>query len=78
MMDRTGSQPDQPGRDALESDPAYDFAEDAPVDDADLEDDEVLEEPDGIVPLDEADFLGDEKPVVPLDADEFREPDEDE
>ncbi len=75
-MDNTGSKADQPGRDSVESDPAYDFAEDAPVGDAESGDEEVLEEADRLVPLDAEDFLGDEQPVVPLDADEFREPEE--
>ena len=30
-MDNIGSHPIQPARDSLESDPAYDYAEDAPV-----------------------------------------------
>lgn len=77
-MDSTGSQAHQPARDSVESDPAYDFAEDAPVVDAETVDEELLEEADRNVPLDAEDFLGDEQPIVPVDADEFREPEEEE
>ena len=63
----------------LESDPAYDYAEDAPVSDgAETEDEELLEEADRLVPLDAEDFLGDEKPVVPVEGEEFLEPEENE
>lgn len=75
-MDNTGSQAAKPARDSVESDPAYDFAEDAPVGDAETVDEELLEEADRLVPLDAEDFLGDEQPIVPADADEFREPEE--
>jgi hypothetical protein len=76
-MDTTGSRPIQPERDTIESDPAYDFAEDAPIDDtAETEEEELLQEADRLVPLGEEDFLGDEKPVVPLE--EFPEPRENE
>ncbi|MEK0154041.1 hypothetical protein [Arthrobacter oryzae] len=78
-MDTTGSHPAQPERDILESDPAYDFAEDAPIDDAaETEEEGLLEEADQLVPLGEEDFLGDEKPVVPLGGEEFLEPEENE
>ncbi|WLQ04918.1 hypothetical protein [Arthrobacter oryzae] len=78
-MDTTGSHPAQPDRDILESDPAYDFAEDAPIDDAaETEEEGLLEEADQLVPLAEEDFLGDEKPVVPLGGEEFLEPEENE
>ncbi|MET3920100.1 hypothetical protein [Arthrobacter sp. UYEF20] len=81
-MDNTGSHPTShpalPVRDSLESDPAYDYAEDTPVDAVDAEDEELLEEADRLVPLDEDDFLGDDQPVVPLGGDEFLEPEEDE
>jgi hypothetical protein len=76
-MDTTGSHPSQPERDTIESDPAYDFAEDAPVSAApESEEEELLEEADRLVPLDEEDFLGDEKPVAPLDGEEFPKPEE--
>ena len=78
-MDTTGSRPIQPERDTIESDPAYDFAEDAPIDDAvETEEEELLEEAGRRVPLVEEDFLGDEKPVVPLNGEEFPEPVEEE
>ena len=71
-MDSTASHPIQPARDSLESDPAYDYAEDAPVSDAAAtEEEELLEEADRLVPLDADDFLGDETPVVPLEGEEF-------
>lgn len=78
-MDTTGSRPIQPERDTIESDPAYDFAEDAPIDDAgETEEEELLEDAGRRVPLVEEDFLGDEKPVVPLNGEEFPEPVEEE
>ncbi|MDI3212669.1 hypothetical protein [Arthrobacter sp. AL12] len=78
-MDNIGSRPIQPARDSLESDPAYDYADDAPVTDgAETEEEELFEEADRLVPLGEEDFLGDETPVVPLDGEEILEPEEDE
>ncbi|MDQ0822588.1 hypothetical protein QFZ79_000327 [Arthrobacter sp. V4I6] len=78
-MGSNGSLPIQPARDSLESDPAYDYADDAPVDVAvPAEEEELLDEAERRVPLDEDDFLGDEQTVVPLDGDEFLEPDEEE
>ena len=78
-MDSTEPHPVQPVRDSLESDPAYDYAEDAPVDAApESEEEEILEEADRLVPLDAEDFLGDETPVVPLEGEEFLEPEENE
>ena len=78
-MDTTGSRPIQPERDTIESDPAYDFAEDAPIDEAvETEEEELLEEAGRRVPLVKEDFLGDEKPVVPLNGEEFPEPVEEE
>ena len=78
-MDSSASHPIPPARESLESDPAYDYAEDAPVGDAaETEDEELLEEADRLVPLDAEDFLGDEKPVVPLEGEEFLEPEENE
>lgn len=75
-MDSTGSLPIQPTRDSLESDPAYDYAEDAPVEPVETEEEELLEEAERLVPLDEDDFLGDEQPVIPVE--EFLEPEEEE
>ena len=77
-MDNTGPQAAQPARDSVESDPAYDFAEDAPVGDAETVDEELLEEADRNVPLDAEDFFGDDQPIVPADTDEFREAEEEE
>lgn len=69
-MDNTGSHPAshpaQPVRDTVESDPAYDYAEDAPIDDETW--DEEGESGESVVDEDER--------VVPLDTDEFREPEE--
>ncbi|HSO90470.1 MAG TPA: hypothetical protein VLR70_04910 [Arthrobacter sp.] len=78
-MDDIGSRPTPPARDSLESDPAYDYAEDAPVSDGvETEEEELLEEADRLVPLGKEDFLGEETPVVPLDGEEFLEPEENE
>ena len=78
-MENTGSRPTPPARESLESDPAYDYAEDAPVSDGvETEEEELLEEADRLVPLDEDDFLGDESPVVPPDGGELLEPEENE
>ena len=73
-MDITGSHPAslpasppiQAVRDTVESDPAYDYAEDTPIDDGTWD-----EEGEG----DESAATGDER-VVPLDADEFRAPED--
>lgn len=75
-MDNTGSHHIQPVRDTVESDPAYDFAEDAPIADSETEEEELLEEAERTVPLDKDDFLGEDQPVVPLETDEFPEPEE--
>jgi len=77
-MDNTGSKAGQPARDSVESDPAYDFAEDAPVGAEETVDEELLEEADRLVPLEAEDFLGDEQPIEPADTDEFREAEEEE
>ncbi len=69
-MDNTGSHPSPPpARETVESDPAYDFADDVPVEDETWDEEAVADEP-VEEPVDE-----DER-VVPLDADEFRGPDE--
>ena len=77
-MDNSGSHPVQPARDTVESDPAYDYAEDTPVDASETEEEELLEEAERLVPLDEDDFLGEDQPVGPLDGDDFRQPEESE
>ncbi|MET1065486.1 MAG: hypothetical protein ABWX85_11025 [Arthrobacter sp.] len=75
-MENSGVQPIRPTGDRIESDPAYDYAEDTPVDAPEAEEEELFEEAEQIVPLDKDDFLGEDQPVVPLDSDEFREPEE--
>lgn len=67
-MSTTGQHPDMPHLDAVEADPAYDYAEDAPVDDADAEDG-VLDEGEPVVqppPI----VIDAEDREVPLDDDE--------
>lgn len=66
-MDTTGSPASQPERDTVESDPAYDFAEDAMVDEDWVEEDGAVAD---------GEFVDAEERLVPLDADEFREPEE--
>ncbi|MET1020645.1 MAG: hypothetical protein ABWX69_00395 [Arthrobacter sp.] len=75
-MENSGVQPIPPPSDRIESDPAYDYAEDTPVDAPETEEEELLEEAERIVPLDKDDFLGEDQPVVPLESDEFWEPEE--
>ncbi len=71
-MNTTGQQPDMPHLEAVESDPAYDYAEDAPVsDDWDAED-EFLDGEGVVVPTVPVEADAEER-VVPLDDDEFRE-----
>ena len=79
-MNTNGSLPIPPVRNSLESDPAYDYAEDAPVIDGETEDEELLDEAGRVVPLDEDDFRGEDKPIAPapLDGDEFLESEENE
>ncbi|MEV8041924.1 hypothetical protein ABC337_03925 [Arthrobacter sp. 1P04PC] len=75
-MDNTGSQAARPSRDSVESDPDYDFADDAPVEDSETVEEELLEEADQRLPLDTEDFLGEDQPVGSPDADEFRGPED--
>ncbi len=71
-MDSTGSHPIQPpARETVESDPTYDFPDDVPVDDETWDEEAVADEP-VEEPVDE-----DER-VVPLDAEDFRGPEEEE
>ncbi|QCB98658.1 hypothetical protein E5206_18540 [Arthrobacter sp. PAMC25564] len=63
-MDNTGSIPIQP-RETVESDPAYDFADDTPIDDEKWDEESEQEE-----------LVDEDERAVPLDADEFREPEE--
>lgn len=72
-MSTTGQNPDMPHLDAVEADPAYDYAEDVPVaeDDWDVEDDLI----DGEEVVIQSPVVADdaEERVVPIDDDEFRE-----
>lgn len=71
-MENTGSHPIQPpARETVESDPTYDFPDDVPVDDETWDEEAVADEP-VEEPVDE-----DER-VVPLDAEDFREPENEE
>ncbi|HKS01450.1 MAG TPA: hypothetical protein VJS86_07215 [Arthrobacter sp.] len=68
-MNTNGSHPEPDTR--IDSDPAYDFAEDAPVEDWDAED-EFLDSEERVVPA-TSEAVDDDERVVPLDADdEFR------
>lgn len=71
-MSTTGQHPDMPHLDSVESDPAYDYAEDVPVgeDDWDTED-EFLDAEEVVVPTPPVAVDAEER-VVPLDEDEFR------
>ncbi|MCP9000457.1 hypothetical protein NFC73_12055 [Pseudarthrobacter sp. RMG13] len=71
-MSTTGQHPDMPHLESVESDPAYDYAEDVPVsvDDWDAED-EFLDEEKVVVPTPPVAVDAEER-VVPLDEDEFR------
>lgn len=70
-MNTNGSRPEPDTRHTIESDPAYDFAEDAPVDDWDAED-EFLDSEERVVPAN-SEAVDDDERVVPPDADdEFR------
>lgn len=72
-MNTTGQHPDMPHLDAVEADPAYDYAEDTPV----VEDDWATEEedPDPEEPVVEVPpvVIDAEERIVPLDDDEFRD-----
>lgn len=72
-MHTTGQYPDMPHLESVESDPAYDYAEDVPVseDDWDAED-EFLDAEKVVVPTPPVEVDAEER-VVPLDDDEFRE-----
>lgn len=68
-MDGTGSHPNQvrPLRETVESDPAYEFADETPIDDETWDDESEQDET----------TVDEDERLVPLDADEFRETDED-
>ena len=72
-MGTTGEHPDMPHLEAVESDPAYDYAEDVPIseDDWDAED-EFLDAEEVVVPTPPVEVDAEER-VVPVDEDEFRD-----
>ena len=72
-MSTTGEHPDMPHLEAVESDPAYDYAEDVPIseDDWDAED-EFLDAEEVVVPTPPVEVDAEER-VVPVDEDEFRD-----
>ena len=72
-MNTTGQHPDMPHLDAVEADPAYDYAEDAPVDENDWDaEDEFLDAEEVVIPTPPVHVDAEER-VVPLDPEEFRE-----
>ncbi|MHC6228292.1 hypothetical protein ACX5I6_00505 [Arthrobacter sp. MMS24-T111] len=71
-MGTTGQHPDMPHLDAVEADPAYDYAEDAPVDDAGWDaEDEFLDQEEPVVQAPPV-VIDAEDREVPLDDDELR------
>jgi hypothetical protein len=71
-MNTNGSRPEPDTRHTIESDPAYDFAEDAPVDEDWDTEDEFLDSEERVVPAG-SEAVDDDERVVPRDADdEFR------
>jgi hypothetical protein len=73
-MNTTGAHP-EPARHTLESDPAYDFAEDAPVEEDWDAEDEFLDSEERVVPV-VPEAADDDERVVSLDTDEFRDDEE--
>ncbi|GAA1279720.1 hypothetical protein [Arthrobacter pascens] len=69
-MNTTGTNP-EPARRTIESDPAYDFADDAPVEEDWDTEDEFLDSEERVVPA-APEAVDDDERVVSLDADEFR------
>lgn len=73
MMNTTGGHPDMPHLESVEADPAYDYAEEIPVDgDGWDEEDELVDAEEVIVPTPPIEVDAEER-VVPLDEDEFRD-----
>lgn len=71
-MSTTGQHPDMPHLDSVESDPAYDYAEDVPVSEDDWDsEDKFLDAEEVVVPTPPVAVDAEER-VVPLDEDEFR------
>ncbi|RDV11221.1 MULTISPECIES: hypothetical protein [unclassified Arthrobacter] len=72
-MSTTGQHPDMPHLDAVEADPAYDYAEDAPVNEDDWDtEDEFLDEEEPVVQPAPIVIDAEDRPV-PLDPDEVRD-----
>ncbi len=71
-MATTGQHPDMPHLESVEADPAYDYAEDAPVDEDWDTEDEFLDEEEPVVQVPPV-IIDAEDRVVPLDPDEVRE-----
>lgn len=73
MMNTAGPQPDMPHLEAVEADPAYDYAEDVPIGDEEWDaEDEFLDGEEAVVPTPPVEEDAEER-VVPLDDEEFRE-----
>jgi hypothetical protein len=70
-MERTESNAGQPDQTPIETDPAYDYAQEEVLEDWDEEDD-VLDEEERVVPVEEERVVPDEDRVVPLDEEEKR------
>ncbi|MGO4188744.1 hypothetical protein [Pseudarthrobacter sp. TAF60_1] len=72
-MNTAGPQPDMPHLEAVEADPAYDYAEDVPISEEEWDaEDEFLDAEEAVVPKAPVELDAEER-VVPLDDDEFRE-----
>ena len=72
-MNTAGPQPDMPHLEAVEADPAYDYAEDVPVSEEDWDtEDEFLDAEEPVVQAPPV-VIDAEDRVVPLDDDEVRE-----
>ncbi|GAC1376725.1 MAG: hypothetical protein NVS2B15_05610 [Pseudarthrobacter sp.] len=73
MMNTAGPQPDMPHLEAVEADPAYDYAEDVPIGEEEWDaEDEFLDGEETVVPTPLVEEDAEER-VVPLDDEEFRE-----
>lgn len=71
-MNTAGPQPDMPHLEAVEADPAYDYAEDVPISEDEWDaGDELLDSEHAVVPSPPVELDAEER-VVPLDDDEFR------
>jgi hypothetical protein len=76
-MNTAGPQPDMPHLDAVEADPAYDYAEDVPINEDEWDaEDEFLDAEEAVIPTAPVEVDAEER-VVPLDDDEFREAESD-